>query len=207
MPKPSLLDRPLDWILAAPSHLAVLRALMDTQEGMSGRALARQAGINHQTCAQTVRRLEALGVVQRQGSGKTQLIRMNFEHVLIERGVLPLLRKEREIGETMRDSIADRFKDRVISATVFGSAARGETEPGSDIDLLLIAQPGEDDEVSELAGEFAARFIRRFGIRLSYLVLPVDEARKRGRRRDPLLRSIRREGVDLLTRTLGDALS
>ena len=65
--------RPLDQVFVAASHVAVCRALQDTAEGMSGRQVARQAGINHQTCAMALSRLEDLGIVRRQGPGQTQL--------------------------------------------------------------------------------------------------------------------------------------
>ena len=45
------LARPLDAVLSAPSRLAVLRELARARAPLSGRALARLAGINHQGAA------------------------------------------------------------------------------------------------------------------------------------------------------------
>jgi hypothetical protein len=85
-------------LFARPSQLPILRALQDSQEGMSGRAIAREAGINHQACAQALRHLESLGLVRRLGTGRTQLMRLNFSHHLVKELILPLLQKEREIS-------------------------------------------------------------------------------------------------------------
>ena len=61
-----LFHRPLDEALAAWSHLAVLRALQDAALGMTGRELARQAGLSHRACHNALNRLERLHLVQRQ---------------------------------------------------------------------------------------------------------------------------------------------
>lgn len=202
----SILDRPLDWVFSAPSHVAILRALMDSGEGMSGRAIARKAGINHQACARALRKLESMGALRRRGSGRTQLIHLNFEHALVAGALLPLLRKERRIAANLRAEITERFAGIALSATLFGSVARGEAELGSDVDLLVTAKASEKEKVAEEARRFAERFIRRYGFRLSPIVLTPEEVRRRIRTADPLMRNIRAEGIDLLPRRLEEAI-
>lgn len=196
--KATLLEHPLNWVFSAPSHIAVLRALRDSQEGMSGRAVAREAGINHQACALALRRLESLGVVRRQGSGRTQLVRLNFDNLLVKEVLLALVRKERDFWTGAREEIARRFKPSTLSATLFGSAARRETQPGSDVDLLLSVKPTRKAEVMEQARHFSQQFKGKYGIRLSPIVLTIKEVKERIRKSDPLLKNILRDGVDLL---------
>lgn len=74
--------RPLDWIFSAPSHIAVLRALWGSKDGLSARAAARAGGVNHQAAAVALRRLRALGVVRRLGSGGVQLLCLDMKHPL-----------------------------------------------------------------------------------------------------------------------------
>ena len=57
-------DRRSIVFFSRPSPHAVLRALKDSREGMSGRAVAREAGVNHQAGAVAIRSLEAMGLVQ-----------------------------------------------------------------------------------------------------------------------------------------------
>ena len=207
MPFANILERPLDWVFSAPCHVAILRALMDSKEGMSGRAVARRAGINHQACARALRKLEGLGVTRRRGSGNTQLVVLNFEHALVSGALLPLLRHERETAARLREEIATRFGRQALSATLFGSVARGEAGFGSDVDLLLTAEPRTRETVAEDARPFASGFMRKYGFRLSPIVLTPREVRTRIKRSDPLILNIRKDGIDLLSRRLEDAVS
>src|SRR5471032_966633 len=107
----SHLRRPLRSLFSASSHIAILHALQDSREGMSGRGVARQAGINHQVCAVALRNLERMGALDRRGSGKTQLIRLNFRNYLVKEMILPLFRKERELFAAVRQDLSNTFKD------------------------------------------------------------------------------------------------
>ena len=62
---------------------------------------------------------------------------------------------------------------------IFGSSARNEAEPGSDLDLLVLVRTPEAGERAHdaLVGA-AADLENRFGLRLSPVVLTVDQARK-----------------------------
>lgn len=77
---------------------------------MSGRAVARAAGMNHQTCAVAVNRLERLGLLKRQGSGKIQLIRLNAKNLLIRDLLLPLLLLAPPAEKVALAAAADEFR-------------------------------------------------------------------------------------------------
>lgn len=196
MRQASVLERPLNWVFSAPSHVAVLRALRDSREGMSGRAVARAAGVNHQACAAGLKRLESLGIIQRQGAGKTQLVRLNFNHFLVKEALLPLLRRERDLQAQIRELIRNELKTSALSATIFGSTARGEAEPGSDIDVLVLVRAEGQAKTLKKVHELAAVIRDRYGIRLSGLVLTPRMAR--ATRYEALMQNIRHQGSDLL---------
>ncbi|MBI3296622.1 MAG: nucleotidyltransferase domain-containing protein [Elusimicrobia bacterium] len=201
-----LLFAPLDAIFSAPSHIAILRALLDSREGMSGRAAARMAGINHQACAVALRRLEEAGVISRMGSGKTQLVRLRFQRVLVKEALVPLLQAERRIMSGLRSAISDRFRGRALSATIFGSVARGDAELGSDIDLLLVAPPNSKARLAQEARDLASQFKRDHDLRISPIVFTRQELRNQLKAGSPLISNIRREGIDLLPSRLEELL-
>lgn len=97
---------PLDRVFYAPSHVALLRALKDSKEGMSGRALARAAGVNHQACCEALERLAQTGVVLRQEGGHTRLVRLDFNHPLVKEALLPLFRAEESFQPQPRPASA-----------------------------------------------------------------------------------------------------
>lgn len=204
--KKAYISFPLDWVFAAPSQLAVLRALKDSAEGMSGRAAARAAGINHQACKQALDRLEALGLVIRQGSGYTQLLRLNSAHALVEGALLPLFRAEKDFQAQLRGAIARGLGKDARTATLFGSAVRKEDRPGSDIDLLLVAESGRKAELANKAIELGRSFTKRYGLRLSPITYSAAEARARYSSGDPLIRDILSHGTDLLGKKLREVV-
>lgn len=204
--KKPFLAYPLSWIFSAPSNVALLRALKDSGDGMSGRAAARAAGINHQACRQALDRLETVGIVRRRGSGHTQLVRLNFEHILVKDALLPLFRAEKAFQSLLRESIRQNLGKEARTATIFGSAARKEDLPGSDLDLLLVADGRNKERLTGKALALGNSFIARYGVRLSPITMTAAEAKMKYRAGDPLLRNILSHGVDLLGEKLKDVI-
>lgn len=202
----SFLRYPLNWVFSAPSNIAVIRALKDSREGMSGRAAARSAGFTHQACRRALGELEAAGIIIRQGSGHTQLIRLNFNNFLVKDALLPLFRAEKSFLLSARAGIEKEFRRYARTATLFGSSARKEDEPGSDVDLLLVTDAQDKERLAERARDFGRKFIAEYGVRFSPMALTIREARARYRKSDPLLNNILTHGIDLLKERLEDIL-
>ena len=203
----SQLRYPLDRVFSSGIHIAIVRALQDSREGMSGRAIARLAGINHQACAMALRNLESLGVLQRQGTGKVQLISLNFDNHLIGELILPLLRKERDLLKNVRQAVTDTFKNEALAITLFGSVARKQDVPGSDMDILLVVKGTDKAQVVDQVTRTSSGFVKKYGVRLSPIVLTLREARQRVKQSDPLMRNILSEGIDLLPRKLSEVIA
>jgi predicted nucleotidyltransferase len=202
--KKPFISQPLNWVFSAPSNVALLRTLKDSGEGMSGRAAARAAGINHQACRQALDRLEGIGIIIRQGSGHTQLVRLNFDHALVKEALLPLFRAEKDFQALLRKSITYGLGKDARTATLFGSAARKEDRPGSDIDLLLVTDSATKARLTDKALEFGRGFTKKYGIRLSPIMYSAAEAKAKYRSGDPLIKNILSHGIDLLDEKLKD---
>lgn len=200
------LAQPLNWVFSAPSNVALLRTLKDSAEGMSGRAAARAAGINHQACRLALDRLEGIGIIKRQGSGHTQLISLNFEHALVKEALLPLFRAEKNFQTLLRDAIRTGLGKDARTATLFGSTARKEDRPGSDIDLLLVGDSAHKDSLTDKALALGRAFTARYGIRLSPITYSAAEARAKYRSGDHLMKNILLHGIDLLDEKLKDVV-
>ncbi|MCI4319771.1 MAG: nucleotidyltransferase domain-containing protein [Thermoplasmata archaeon] len=84
----------------------------------------------------------------------------------------------------------------VERAVLFGSVARGEERPESDIDLFIETRgDAEKETVSDALSRASLEFAIRFGNPLSSLIL--TRAEVRNRRNPALLASIEREGLRL----------
>jgi len=85
------------------------------------------------------------------------------------------------------------YGPRLIRLVLYGSQARGDAEPGSDIDVLValrgLVDPGQ--EISK-AGEVTASVSLAHDVVISCVFVSEEEF---AREQSPLLRNARREGV------------
>jgi len=117
-----------------------------------------------------------------------------------------MFRAEKSFLESARLQIRKEFGRHARTATLFGSAARKEDEPGSDVDLLLVTDAHDKELLKERAREFGNRFIAEYGVRFSPMALTTREARAKYRKSDPLLKNVVEHGIDLLKERLEDIL-
>lgn len=191
----SYLRRPLDAALEAPSHLAILRVLRDRATGMTGREIARAAGLSHMAAHDSLARLEGMGVVRRLPAGRAYLFELNRKHWLVKRALLPLLEAEREFRKAIVARLRKKFGRKILAGAIYGSAARGEEGTGSDLDVcLVVGREGEKAAARTAAGELADEMADEFGMRLSALVYTKSEFRRGYRSKNPYFRDVVREG-------------
>lgn len=115
---------------------SVLATLAQLAAPVTVRALARHAGVSPQAALQAVNELADAGIVHVTPAGRALMVALNREH-LAAGAILGLA--------SLRAQLVDRLKGELSSwsnlagAWLFGSAARGDGDRGSDIDLLLVA--------------------------------------------------------------------
>ena len=97
------------------------------------------------------------------------------------------------LGE-LTDRLTAAYGDRLHAVVLFGSEARGDAGPDSDIDLLAVLETPTGDYGDELERGLAAVYpvALRLGRRVSVKPLTREEY-ERGD--SPLLREVRRAGV------------
>jgi uncharacterized protein len=101
--------------------------------------------------------------------------------------------KLRTILAELRRQFKALYGERLVQMVLFGSQARGDAEPGSDIDVLVVlndpVHPG--DEI-ERTGAIVAELSLQYAEVISCVFIGEDRFRHR---HGPLLRNIRREGM------------
>jgi len=125
---------------------------------------------------------------------------------LIRELILPLLRKERDLLKSVRQEVANTFKKEALAITLFGSVARKQDVPGSDMDILIVVKGTDKVQMIDQVTRTSSGFVKKYGVRLSPIVMTLREA-QRTRKADPLLRNILSEGIDLLPRKLKEVIS
>lgn len=177
----------------------VLAVLSRTHAGLSGAKVARLAGRSYAQATGVLRRLVDQGVVEVEQHGRTYSYRLNRDHVLAP-AVEALASAADEVEARVRAAV-ERWKPRPRAVVLFGSFARRDGDPVSDIDVCLVRPDGvAEDAPTWTAQRYdLARQIERWTGNSAQLVdLSVGELDKAVRRNDPLVAALRREGRALL---------
>lgn len=123
----------------------VLNVLAGTSRPLTGREVARLAGHkSHSGVLNALARLHEHGLVDRQEAGRALLFTLNREH-LAAPAVMVLAGMRRELIERLRQAM-EQWKLPPIHASMFGSAARGDGDTESDIDLFIVRPLNLDDD-------------------------------------------------------------
>jgi DNA-binding transcriptional ArsR family regulator len=137
----------------------VLRVLAGTTRGLTGREVTHLTGrTSHSGVLSVLNRLTEHGLVDRVEVGRGFMFALNRDH-LAARAVDLLAGMRVELLDRTRDAIA-QWEIAPVHASLFGSAARGEGDTRSDIDLFIVRPDhiAEDDarwraQIDDLASQ------------------------------------------------------
>lgn len=188
-----------------PHGLRMLRVLLGGGPPMTGRALARVTGLSQSTAQRGLARLRQAGLVVVEHAPPALIYRANTEHLAMP-ALAALVRLEEQLRARFAEQVAG-WKRQPESLLVFGSVARGQATPASDVDILVVrpqdTEPDEETWQGQLA-DLADRTLRWTGRRASVIELSAAEARDGLAEREPYLVEADREGWLIAGRALQD---
>ncbi|HEX8209306.1 MAG TPA: nucleotidyltransferase domain-containing protein [Longimicrobium sp.] len=199
-----MLFQPLDAVLATTAKIQIIRALMPLESPVTGREAQRLGGVRSTLGAATaLSELTALGILMRGGSSSTHQYRVNRDHHL-EPALRALFDAEGRRIPTLKTALTDALTragvlEDIRSAVLFGSQARGDARPDSDLDVLFVTHAADSvADVERAIIDTSAAIQIRLGLRLAGIVIPSAQVRERTKQGDPLMEAIRTEGRGLL---------
>lgn len=199
---------PVLELIASGPRLRLLRYLSTHEGPFTGRELAREVGLDPKNASVALRQLVDAGVVQRRRAGRAYLYSLDRDSYLAHDVLLPAFSKERSWQQALGSEIKAAVGPGVESVILYGSWARGQAGPRSDIDLLLVI--GARRSKAAVEGRLSdqrARLVGRFRHIPSFLVLSRQEFRKRLGRGDPLVREIVEQGQVLAGKTTSELVA
>ena len=107
-----------------------------------------------------------------------------------------LTKKQKVVILSYLKILRKKYQDKILQVVLFGSAARGEADEESDIDILVVLKNGNNklkDEISMASFEP----ILDNNVILSPIVMDRRTFEWHKRYKDPLYNSIKRDGIDL----------
>lgn len=141
-----------------------------------------------------LRRLVEQGVVVRRVAGRTAAYRLNREHLAAD-AIIALASIPQELHRRLRLEFTS-WPQRPVLVALFGSAARREMRPDSDIDLFLVRPDTADDRWDDAIAAASARITAWTGNDTRFVEWAQVELDTRAR--EPLLDEIVRDGVPIL---------
>jgi predicted nucleotidyltransferase len=186
-------------VLSPSLDAEVLTVLARTSRPLTGGDVARlvRRG-SRRGVGLALRRLADQGVVTSQRAGNATLYALNREHL-----AAPAV----EILAGMRDRLQERLREEIAGwelaprhASFFGSAARGEGDERSDIDLFIVRPRGVDDDDPRWREQLdrLARNVRAWtGNRAGIAEVPEAELRRLRRERPPVVGELIHDAVAL----------
>ena len=142
-------------------------------------------------------RLAVQGIVRATLVGRNQVHELNREHVAA-RAAESLAGLRSELWRRFRDEL-ESWEPTPLYACVFGSAARGDGDESSDIDLLVVRSPLAGDTAWEAQVDRLRGLVAGWtGNRLQVVDLSPDEWRSPGKSLRPMLAQAGRDGVVLV---------
>jgi predicted transcriptional regulator len=176
----------------------LLVSLAGSREARSGRRLAEEIGRSRTGVQHVLDRLVEDGLVQRVEAGSAFLYTFNHDHLLAQ-AVQEMAGVRAQLVQRMR-ALVGTWQTEPCHLSLFGSAARGDGDRQSDIDLFLVrprSVDAEDEGWREQVEGLAERVNEWTGNHAG--IIELEEKRLPGlrRRRPAALRELDRDAVDI----------
>ncbi|HWK44246.1 MAG TPA: nucleotidyltransferase domain-containing protein [Stellaceae bacterium] len=191
---------PLTTILGAEANVRLLRELSRHGGQLSAPLLVARSGLGKTSVWAALATLEGIHIVASAGTGRARLYRIRTDHPLF--APLDALFDAEEarftaIREAVR-SAASGSGPGVLAVWVYGSVARGEDRPDSDLDVAVVAQPAELARIVDALRDALLVPGEKLGFVPSVIGLDPDDVERLSRERDPWWTGVAADAMVLL---------
>jgi len=171
----------LEEVFGTGERVKVLRVLARYPKEFTSRELSGYCGVSVRGVIDILTLFERYGFIKSRRVGKSILWKINEDNYLTKSLILPTFEVEGGLVDCLKRKISAMVgKSPVLKAVVYGSIARGDERPDSDIDLLLVV--GEKGKwIQGLQNKLRGEILRLFGNALSILVCTPSEYKKMSR--------------------------
>jgi len=193
----------------SPAEGPILAVLAGTTKPLSGREVARISGVSANGAWKALRRLVDQGVVKEEpAGGNVTLYTLNREHLAAD-AIVTLTR--------LRSILIDRIKEHLagweiqpVRASMFGSAARGDGDTASDIDIFIVRPRGVDEGDAQWRTQINAladAILAWTGNHASVSEIPAADLARLRRERPPVVQNVEKDGITLVGESAANVLA
>lgn len=178
---------------------AALSVLAESTKPRTGREVARLAGRSQDATQRVLDRLVEHGVVHRGKAGRARVYTLNWDHLAAE-PIAELANMRIRLFRRLREYL-EPWHPLPLHASVFGSAARGDGDLDSDIDIFLVRSSNVDEDDDEWRGQveaLAGGVFEWTGNHAGIAEVSADDLVRLRRDQPAIVTSLRAEAVDVI---------
>lgn len=183
------LHQPLDKILNNEVKVRALRIFCRAGAEMSGRQVAKMAGVAPKTAHELLQGLLREGVLFMRSVGKTYLFSLNEERAIVYKVLKPLFALENDLSRRLFDVIRGTIKKStlngdILSVALFGSVHDRTEQAASDVDLLVVVKTARLKKKTEtLFSKIDERISSEWGNLISPYVNSLAEFKRKAKKK------------------------
>lgn len=184
-----------EYVVLGENRARILHRLAMLAEPASGRRIHELSGARAlRTTQRILDDLVILGLVDMQKVGPANAYTLNRGHVLWG-PIEEILATRAVVQSAVEEAVREVTAGVVVSAAIYGSMARGEAGPESDVDVLVVWEEATAVDQRDAVLEALDERVRRLtGNRVQVLAVTGAELARLVEHDDPLVASIRRDG-------------
>ena len=201
----SVLYHPLETILGTPASLRIVRALCLHGGALATTDLAERVGLSRQGVLVAIKRLLGTGILEEVGSGRSVSYRINRSYPLAA-SLVALFESEAGLIDGVFNEIREFARaqgEDLVAIWLYGSVARHEDRPESDLDIMVVSADGESIETVEDLNERLSTFWT-WEVYPSVTSLSVEDARRLAEERPSAWDRITQDAVVLYGASPGE---
>lgn len=185
-----------------PSDLAlgqvpvrILAALAGTSNAMTIRQLAQVAQVSFASTQRWVNHWATRGVINQRTAGRAILCSLNRDH-LMTTSLLTLAQPRKAMMGCIAAEV-ESWSQTALNVTAFGSFARVDGTPESDIDLLVIHDAADTSAFIDQLITSASRLEQVLGNSIQWIEYRDTQWRQMMEQEDPLVTEVRRDAIHI----------
>lgn len=184
----SALRYPLTRILGSVAHVKTLRELERHGGELSAPSLCVRTRLSTRAVQLSLQTLEEMGVIRSLGSGRSRLYRRKRSHPLSQI-LLELFRQEENRFDAIVGKIraaTEGARPRLAAAWIYGSVARGNDHPASDLDVAAVTANDDASEIEHRLREALQPAETELAFHASVVALSPRDVVQLAAQKDPL---------------------
>ncbi|MBI2459878.1 MAG: nucleotidyltransferase domain-containing protein [Parcubacteria group bacterium] len=187
-------NKPLNSIFGQKTKINILRHLALYRKEAATRELARETGIAAPNILKLLKELEAENILISKKIGNSISYSLNRSNLIVKKIILPAFGYEKNLINEFGSYLAANLKMPIVSIILFGSRARGEEKPPSDIDLAFIVKSGDEAKCEKKIIDLNPEISANFGSSVAPIIYSTAKFSAKAKSQEQLVKNIIKEG-------------